>query len=154
MFLLLRFRLSTLPRLPASLVLGRVTSDVRTPEDRSLLTDLLLFDGRELGLVEVEGRVEGLEMSRLDDFLYPPLILDRLEDLGLVVDGRVCGLEDGRAAGRVVRAGCRDILAREARCPMRWASASRGVRKQTRRAAKVAFSNNAVEHFIIIGSKC
>jgi hypothetical protein len=108
--------------------------------------------GREAGLVEVEGRVEGLEMSRLDDFLYPPLMLDLLEVLGLVVEGRVCGLVDGRAAGREVRAGWRDIFAREARCPMRWASASRGVRKHTKRAAKVAFSNNAVEHFIFIGS--
>ena len=64
-------------------------------------------------------------------------MLDRLEVLGLVVEGRLWGLEAGRAAGRDALAGWRDILALEALWPMRWASSSRGVNAANRSTARV-----------------
>ena len=76
-----------------------MTSEVRPPEVRSLLTDRLLVEGRVLGLVVVDGREEGLEISRFVDFVYPPLMLDLFEVLGLVVEGLDDGLVEGLVAG-------------------------------------------------------
>ena len=66
-------------------------------------------------------------------------MLDRLEELGLEEEGRLCGLAAGLAAGRDDRDGCRDILALEALCPMRWASSSRGVKVANSSTAMVIF---------------
>ena len=77
-------------------------------------------------------------------------MLGRFEVLGLVVEGRLEGRVAGRAAGLELLAGGRDIVCLEARCPIRWASTSSGVRKHTKRTARVAFRNDAVESFSFI----
>ena len=83
-------------------------------------------------------------------------MLDRLEVLGLVEDCRVedlladlfVDLDGGLAAclleGREALMEDLDMDPLEARCPMRWASSSRGVKKRNKSAAKASFNKEDV----------
>ena len=71
-------------------------------------------------------------------------MLERFEVPGLVDEGLEEGLEEGRAAGLLEgREACmeeRPIWPLEARCPMRWASISRGAMKINKRVSSANFS--------------